>query len=192
MNEALVLSVLIWTVMPVPGALQSRNASPQATVGGFERAMDVLRSETRGTAGGRQVLVPRDAGRIAQRPNTGAHPQYLEGRPQPSPQRLPGSDPVVVRRLVWFLRCLAATGTTLVIALVAGGGWLWLPFLISAVITAVYVAVLRHLKLQRDEARQVISELRLYDNHLPESQETVAGAEHGIGNGMVRLRRWND
>lgn len=67
MNEALVLLVLIWAVLLVPGAIRSRKASPHATVGGFERAMDVLRTDPAHRGGSRQVLVPGDAGRIVDR-----------------------------------------------------------------------------------------------------------------------------
>lgn len=186
MNEALVLLLtLVWAGLLVPGALRSRNASPHATVGGFERAMDVLRSDARSTSRGRQVLVPGDAGRVVERPG-------VRGEIGGGPHRSRGSDPVVARRLVWFLRCLAATGTTLVVALVAGGGWLWFPVVVSVGLTAVYVAVLRHLKLQRDEARKVVSELDLCIDLAAEERDAAAGAEHWVGSGTVRLRRWND
>jgi hypothetical protein len=183
-NEALVLLVLVWAVVLVPGALRSRNASPHATVGGFERAMDVLRSDARGASGGRQVLVPGDAGRIVQRPG-------MARDPQPTPHRSRGSNPVVARRLVWLLRCLAGTGVTFVVAIVAGG-WLWLPFVVSVGFTGVYIAVLRHLKLQRDEARRVVSDLDLTIDLVAEEQDMAVGAEHWVGSGTVRLRRWND
>lgn len=185
MNEALVLLVLVWAGLLVPEALRSRSASPHATVGRFERAMDVLRSGARGTTGGRKVLVPGDAGRIVERPGTG--PALTSGV-----YRSRGSDPVVARRLVWFLRCLAATGVTFLAALVTGGGWMWLPFVVSAALTAVYVAVLRHLKLQRDEARQVVSDLDLYIDVAAAERDIAVGAEDWVGSGTVRLRRWND
>lgn len=183
MNEALVLLVLVWAALLLPGALRSRNTSPHATVGGFERAMDVLRSEVRRPATGRQVMVPGDAGRIVERPNT--------GEPARRPRRPRASDPVVVRRLAWFLRCLAATGITLVVGVIAGG-WLWLPFVVSAGLTAAYVAVLRHLKLQRDEADRVVRELDLDEEHPAERQAVAVGEADWVGSGTVRLRRWDD
>jgi hypothetical protein len=184
MNEALVLLVLVWAGLLVPGVLRSRNASPHATVGGFERAMDVLRSDARGTKGGRQVLVPRDAGRIVERPG-------MVGDAGRGPHRSRGAGPVVARRLIWFLRCLVASVVTFVVAVVAGG-WFWLPFVVSAGLTTVYVAVLRHLKLQRDEARRVVSDLDLYIDVAAAEQDIAAGAEDWVGSGTVRLRRWND
>ena len=210
MNEALLLLVLVWAMLLLPSALRSRNASPHATVGGFERAMDVLRSESRGSSGGRQVLVPHDAVRIVQRdPRTelprsdgerraGAGYVQKPGTGRPSRTRQP--DPVVTRRLVWFLRCLAANAITLVVAVVAGG-WLWLPFLVCSGLTGAYVAVLRHLKLQRDEARRVVSDLDLREDRwvdVSDAGETrredavAVGAEHWVGSGTVRLRRWDD
>jgi hypothetical protein len=182
-NEALVLLVLIWAGLLVPSALRSRNASPHATVGGFERAMDVLRSDASSTPRGRQVLIPGDASRVVERPEMGGEPG--------GGNRSRGSGPVLARRLMWFRRGLAATGLTLLVALVAGG-WFWLPFVISFGLTAVYVAVLRHLKLQRDEARRVVSDLDLYIDVAAEERDIAAGTEDWVGSGTVRLRRWND
>jgi hypothetical protein len=180
-NEALVLLVLVWAGSLVPGVLRSRNAAPHATVGGFERAMYVLRSDARDGSGGRQVLVPGDAGRIVQRPG-------LIGEPV-TPHRSRCSNPVIVRRLTWFRRGLVATGMTLVIALFAGG-WFWLPFLVTLGLTSIYVAVLRHLKLQRDEARRVVSDL--YIDVAAEEQHVAVEPGDWVGSGTVRLRRWND
>lgn len=183
MSEALVVLVLVWAGLLVPGALRSRNASPHATVGGFQRAMDVLRSDTRSSSGDRQVLVPGDASHVVQRLGT------VGGTA--GPHRVRGSDPVIARRLLWFRRGLAATGITLLIALVAGG-WLWLPFVVSAGLTAVYVTILRHLKLQRDEARRVVSDLDLYIDIAAEERNAALEAGEWVGSGTVRLRRWND
>lgn len=174
--------VLVWAGLLIPGAIRSRNRSPHATVGGFERAMDVLRSDARSSSGGRQVLVPGDVSRHLQRPG-------LVGEPV-GPHRPRGSDPVVARRLMWFKRGLAATGITFVIALVAGG-WLWLPFAVSGGLAAVYVLILRHLKLQRDEARRVVSDLDLYIDIAAEERNAAVEAGDWIGSGTVRLRRWN-
>jgi hypothetical protein len=197
-NEALVLLALVWAVLIVPSAVRSRNASPHVTVGGFERAMDVLRSDgrndARGSSSGRQVFVPGDAGRIVERPTTRA------GDGDRVRHRV--EDPVVVRRRVWFMRMLAATGATFLVALIAANGWFWTVFLLSAALTAGYVAVLRRLKLQRDEARRVVRELDLpasieasddggQEPDVALDEAVGAGGASG-GGGTVRLRRWDD
>lgn len=176
MTDAFVVLVLMWAVLLVPGALRrSRNSSPHATVGGFERAMDVLRDNRGATA--RQLLVPGDAGRIVQRTvDPTPHPVTLH-RPE---------DPVVVQRRTWFTRALAATGVSLVLAVVLGG-WLWLPTSLLVLGTGGYVALLRHLKLQRDEARKVVADL---DLHRPSHPVAVEGGQHWGTSGGVRLRRW--
>ena len=185
-NEAaLVLLALVWAVLLVPGVLRSRNASPHATVGGFERAMDVLRSESRSPTHGRQVMVPQDAGRIVDR--------AVDTSVTPGPMPRKHEDPIVARRRAWFLRSLVGTVSALVLAL-AVGGWLWLPFVVSAGFTGGYVAILRHLKLQRDQARQVVRDLELRSAEEPAGASDVAvggGASWG-GSSSVRLRRWDD
>lgn len=176
MTEAFVVLVLMWAVLLVPGALRrSRNSSPHATVGGFERAMDVLRDNRAATA--RQLLVPGDAGRIVSR--------EVDPTPHPVTLRRP-EDPVVVQRRTWFVRSLAATGVAVVAAVVLGG-WLWLPAMLLLLGTAGYVALLRHLKLQRDEARKVVAEL---DLHRPARVGALEDGESWGASGGVRLRRW--
>jgi len=59
-GAVVVVLVLVWTIVLLPGAVRSRRSSTQVTVGGFERAMDVLRTRP----AGRELLVPGDAGRI--------------------------------------------------------------------------------------------------------------------------------
>ena len=185
MNEAaLVLLALVWAVLLVPGALRSRNASPHATVGGFERAMDVLRSESRGPTHGRQVLVPQDAGRIVER--------AIDTNAAPAPLPRKQEDPIIARRRAWFLRSLAVATSSLLVAVVVGG-WLWLPFVVSAGFTAGYVAVLRHLKLQRDQARQVVRDLELRREVAPARADVAVGGGSSWGaSSSVRLRRWDD
>jgi hypothetical protein len=182
-SEALVLLVLLWAVLLVPGALRSRKSSPHVTVGGFERAMDVLRNEGRGVGqgAGRELLVPRDAGRIVER--------EVDRTIRSVPMR--HEDPIVAQRRGWFLRAVAASGVAFVLAVVVGG-WMWLPFLLTSAVTGGYVALLRHLKVQRDEARRVVRELDLHRvaDTLPE--RAAVGAE-GWGTSVgVRLRRWDD
>jgi hypothetical protein len=182
-SEALVLLVLLWAVLLVPGALRSRNSSPHATVGGFERAMDVLRTEGRGPVrggNGRELLVPRDAGRIVER--------EIDGTVRTV--RIHHEDPLVTQRRGWFLRAVAATGIALLLALVVGG-WMWAPFLFTAAGTGGYAALLRHLKVQRDEARRVVRELDLHRVELPEPQRVAVGGDLFEGGHGVRLRRWD-
>jgi hypothetical protein len=183
-SEALVLLVLLWAVLLVPGALRSRNNSPHATVGGFERAMDVLRSEARGSGPGRgtgrELLVPRDACRIVGR----------EVDPTVRAVRIRHEDPLVSQRRSWFLRSLVATGVAFVLAVIVGA-WMWLPFLLTAAGTTGYAALLRHLKVQRDEARRVVRELDLHRVE-PAPHRAAVGAELFADGHGVRLRRWDD
>jgi hypothetical protein len=176
-NEAIVLLVLLWAVVLVPGAIRSRNrTSPHATVGGFERAMDVLRSKP---GVGREMLVPGDAGRIVGRDVNRDEPR--------GPYRR--ENPVTARRRAWFVRLLAGTGATFLLAVLLGG-WLWLPFLFSTMLAGGYTALLRHLKIQRDEARRVVRKIDLRD------RERAAASERreqpvAAGDSAVRLRRWD-
>jgi hypothetical protein len=196
-TEALALIVLVWAGMLVAGALRSRNASPHVTVGGFERAMGVLGDDGRfaartsggaarsGRFGGRQVMVPGAADRIVERDvNSNV----------PTPGRVRPEDPMIARRRMWFERALAVTGVLLVAAL-AFGGFLWGVTLVALAVTGAYVAVLRRLKLQRDEARRVVRELELGRDevrtiHLPD--DVAVGAGGAATSGTVRVRRWDD
>lgn len=178
MTEAFVVLVLMWAVLLVPGALRrSRNASPHATVGGFERAMDVLR-DNRSTNTSRRLLVPGDAGRIVSRDVDPTVHRVPLHRPE---------DPVVVQRRTWFVRALAGSGVALVAAAVLGG-WVWYPAVLLVLGTGGYTALLRQLKLQRDEARRVVAEL---DLHRGAARPVGVGADEVWGvSGGVRLRRW--
>ena len=47
-NPSLLLLILVWVAILLPGALRSRlRPSPRATVGGFQRAMDGLKAQQR-------------------------------------------------------------------------------------------------------------------------------------------------
>ena len=202
-NEALVLLALVWAALLVPAALRARAASPHATVGGFERAMDVLRSEAhaddqRTVAAGDPSGVPDRQSGVATTSDAARAPA---GRPE---------DPVIARRRLWFVRALAASGATLLLAIIVGG-WTWLPAIVIIAMTAGYTAVLRHLKLQRDAAREVVRELDLTgaDPLLREragqgsdavvvEREPVAVGQQAepagrswAQSGTVRLRRWD-
>jgi hypothetical protein len=179
----LVLLVLVWAVLLIPGALRSRNASPHTTVGGFERAMDVLRKDDRGPGAGRSVMVPKDAGRIVDRP--------LDATERPLP-RLRSEDPLMARRRAWFLRALVGTAGTFVLTVVMGG-WLWAAFAIALALTGGYAALLRRLKVQRDAARRVVRELELRSVADQDVGEVaVGGGTAWTGSSSVRLRRWDD
>jgi hypothetical protein len=188
-SEALVLLVLLWAVLLVPGALRSRNSSPHATVGGFERAMDVLRNEGRGPGAGRgagrELLVPRDAGRIVGRDVD----QTVRS------VRIRHEDPLVAQRRSWFLRAIAVTGVAFLLALLFGA-WMWVTFLLAAAGTGGYAALLRHLKVQRDEARRVVRELDLHRVEGPVAdpapRQVAVGADLFGDGPAVRLRRWDD
>ena len=199
MNEALVLLVLIWAVLLVPSALRSRKASPHATVGGFERAMDVLRTApgTRGSS--REMLVPADPGRLVDHEGTtppghriidvASHdPGMIVDVDGLAPRPMRPEDPMVVRRRTRFVRSLVATAATLLLAVIVGG-WLWLAFFAALLGTAGYAALLRRIKLQRDEARRVVADLELYHDEPVELERVAVGG--GWESGTVRLRRWD-
>jgi len=185
-TDALVLLVLVWAALLLPGAVRSRRTSPHVTVGGFERAMDVLRTEARGS-GGRELLVPRDAGRIVDHAPIG--PSKSRSHTMPTQTQ---EDPIIARRRANFIRALIATVVTLVLAVVVGG-WLWVPFTLVVVGTAGYVAILRHLKLQRDEAKRVVREIDLTREEVSQAPRVAVGSGgEELTHGSVRLRRWDE
>jgi hypothetical protein len=147
-SEALVLLVILWAAAMVPSAVRARNASPHVTVGGFERAMEVLRSEQRSTPG-RRVMVPGDPERIVQRAARAPSPE--------SRRRFRREDPRVARRRAWFERLLVASVAAVAVGLFLGG-WSWLLTAAVVVVTLGYTVRLRRLKVQRDEARRVVRE----------------------------------
>ncbi len=175
------LLILVWAALFVPRAVRDRNTSPHVTVGGFEHAMNVLRSEGHADGRGRRVMVPDDAGRIVARP---VDDHLVAGG-------VAVENPVIVRRRLWFVRALLASGASLGSALLLGGG-AWLLFAAVVVATGTYVVVLRHLKLQRDQARQVVRQLDLNEEvSATAGQLAVGGEDSWIGSGTVRLRRWD-
>jgi hypothetical protein len=182
-NEALVLLVLLWAALLVPSALRSRTGSPHATVGGFERAMDVLKTSPRSapTGAGRQLLVPGDAGRIVDHDGIAA-------AEEPKPYKR--EDPRVEARRVWFLRLIA--GTVASVALAIGfGGLVWAVALLSLAATTVYVVLLRRWKLQADQVRSVVRRLEAETATQREPEHVPVGAAVGAEAGNVRLRRWD-
>jgi hypothetical protein len=189
-NEAIVLLLLLWAVLLLPGALRSRNSSPHTTVGGFSRAMDVLRTKP---GQGRELMVPGDAGRIVTQGLSRDAAEPAAGRDTRAAAYAPrGEDPVVARRRSWFLRLVVATAVGLPLV-VAFGGWLWLPFTMLVLVTGGYVVLLRRLKLQHDQARRVVRELALHRTEEPrvEDRPEPADGTSGLAVGTVRLRRWD-
>lgn len=127
-------------------------------------------------------MVPADPARIVARP--------VDDRIEPAAAAVT-EDPVIARRRVWFVRALLACVVTLALALVVQGA-AWVVFLATVSVTAVYVAVLRRLKQQRDEARSVVRELDLRDGSVGDGGQVAVGAEDTwVGSGTVRLRRWD-
>ena len=183
MNDALVLLLILWAALFVPGAVRARNTSPHVTVVGFERAMNVLGTKGHRGGGGRQLMVPADPARIVARP---VH--EVAGAPASTEMV---EDPVIVRRRMWFVRALLACTATLGFGLLLQGV-AWLLFLATLTATLAYLGVLRRLKLQRDEARQVVRQLDLGEVTGPEvGQVAVGGTDVWVGSGTVRLRRWD-
>ena len=175
------LLVLGWAAFLVPRAVRSRNASPHATVGGFERAMSVLRSDSPSSQS-RRVFVPGDARQIVDRPASNGTAVSVRQ-----------ADPVIERRRVWFVRLVAAAAVSVVLALVFNTAPVWfLAVGVSAALVG-YAGVLRRLKLQRDEARHVVEELNLAAQRRPEREfkQAVGGGDEAAAAG-VRLRRWDD
>lgn len=200
MDQVLLAALLIgWAAVLLPSALRSRRSSdPIATVGGFTEAMAVLR----GRPSGREIMVPDQAERFGgervHRPVSGAAPRAAGVDRETARRR------VLARRRATFLRLLAATGLTLVLAMVVGGV-LWPLFSVTALALLGYVAVLRHHKLERDEARSVVRSMRPppeREYRREEVRQPVAvGAEPGGAwrpvesdgwheQSSVRIRRW--
>lgn len=177
MNQALALLVFVWAGLLIPVAVRRSRTSPHATVGGFERAMDVLRSQPLG-------IVPDGARHAA----GVASPRGLDAAPAGpglSPARRDGA--VIARRRAWFVRGLAATAVSLPTAVLLGG-WLWLLCAGTVVTFAGYVVVLRRQKLQRDDARRVVHELEAVGDTDAVFPPVAVG---GGAASTVRLRRWD-
>lgn len=205
-NEALLLLLILgWAAVLLPSAIRSRRKSTLASVGGFERAMDVLRNRP----DGRQVMVPRDADR-ANQIVLGREGQVAARAVGPA-HRLPSRQSALLeRRRQLFLRLLAADGLLLVLAAVFGGIF-WTMFLLGAGVLGGYATLLRHYKVERDQARQVVRtiDIREIDEPTPAERELMAvGAERygdryeglQVANrpdepwepqSSVRIRRWN-
>lgn len=202
LDEALLAALLIgWAAVLLPSALRSRRETdPLVTVGGFTQAMAVLR----GRPDGREIMVPGQADRIV---GHGAPTR------RPAPSSRPGASRrsgLLARRRQLFVRLLATTAVTFVLALVVGG-LLWPVFVTTTIALAVYVGMLRHFKLEADQARDVVRtiDLAAYESEVAEAgwspyeqdrQPVAVGAESiqvvtrpdepWAPNSSVRIRRW--
>lgn len=181
MNEALVVILAVmWALILLPGALRGRRSSPQNTVGGFERAMDVLGH--RGSPG-RQIMVPEDAERIV-----GVGPREAA---------------VIAKRRRVFTGLAATTALTFALALFRGGA-VWLLWVGTLVATGTYVLVLLRHKAQRMQAEWVVRTLPPAEHQLQrERLERVVGGDVPLElqvvtdphapwepQAGVRIRRW--
>ena len=172
-NPSLLLLILVWVAILLPGALRSRlRPSPRASVGGFQRTMDGLKVQQR--------VVPT---------HVPARPSASEG----NFARVVATteSPVIARRRRRTLRLFAATGASLAIAPVLGGA-AWVLAGLLAMTTIVAVTVLRRLKLQRDAARTVLVSLDLRRPAQPLIDEITGELVMAAGSSasVVRLPSW--
>lgn len=147
MFELTVILLLIaaWVVVLAPSVVRSRSKSAHSTVGGFEESMQALRRHS----DGRELLVPG-------RPDRIVHAHARDG--VAVPVRRP--DPIRDRRRVMFSRLVLATVVTAVVG-IAFGGLLWLPFVVAALATGGYTALLRQFKVQQLQSREVVRHLEV-------------------------------
>ncbi len=173
MDEVLLAALLIgWAAVLLPSALRSRRETdPQVTVGGFTQAMAVLR----GRPDGREIMVPGHADRIVSR-------DHSAGRPATAPRRTGASrrSGVVARRRAMFVRLLLATVGTFALAVVVGG-LLWPTFVTTAIALGGYVAMLRHFKLEADEARAVVRTIDLSAHDQAQDQDVTYREPVAVG-----------
>lgn len=203
LDEALLAALLIgWAAVLLPSALRSRRESdPLVTVGGFTQAMAVLQ---RGRPDGREIMVPGQAERIVGHGQPARRPA---SRPASAPTPRAGRrSELLARRRAMFVRLLGATVGTFVLAVLVGG-LLWPLFVTTALALGVYVAMLRHYKLEADHARDVVRTIDVTDDRvadwdrLPDRQPVAVGAESiqvvtrpdepWAPQSSVRIRRWD-
>lgn len=132
-TTTVVLLVVLWAAVLVPGAWRDRRSSPRSTVDGFHAAMARL-----ATCDSRRVLVP--GGR-----------DHRSVYPSPDLQRV-----LLERRRMVLARLLGGVGTTFLTALVAGGAFWWTLFWLAAAACAAYVAALRAIAVRRQQTRDVV------------------------------------
>ena len=168
-NPSLLLLILVWVAILLPGALRSRlRPSPRASVGGFQRTMDGLRvqhstGDLRTSASGAVMYAP-----VARR-----------------------EDPMIAHRRRRTLQLLGATVVSLALAAVVGGSaWVVAGGLVAT--SAITLIVLRRLKVQRDAARSVVVSLDLRRPAQPLVDEITGELVVAAGSSAsaVRLPSW--
>ena len=168
-NPSLLLLILVWVAILLPGALRSRlRPSPRASVGGFQRTMDGLRvqqstGEVRTSASGAVMYAP-----VARR-----------------------EDPVIARRRRRTLQLIGVTVVSVALAAVVGGStWIVAGGLVAT--SATTLLVLRRLKVQRDAARSVVVSLDLRRPAQPLVDEITGELVVAAGSSAsaVRLPSW--
>ena len=167
-NPSLLLLILVWVAILLPGALRSRlRPSPRASVGGFQRTMDGL-----------HVQQSTDV-----RTSTAGVVMYAPvGRRE---------DPVIARRRQRTLQLLGVTVVAVVVATVLGGGaWIVAGGLVAT--SVITLVVLRRLKVQRDAARSVVVSLDLRRPAQPLVDEITGELVVAAGSSAsaVRLPSW--
>jgi hypothetical protein len=176
-NPSLLLLILVWVAILLPGALRSRlRPSPRATVGGFQRSMDGLRVPQRVVS----THVPASTDPVMGGSARSSH------RPAARSE-----DPVVARRRRRTLRLFSLTALALVAAPLLGGAvWLVAGSLVVTSVTT--VVILRRLKLQRDAARTVLVSLDLRRPAQPLVDEITGElvVAAGSSSAAVRLPSW--
>lgn len=193
MEELLLAALLMgWAAILLPSALRSRRSvDPSVTVGGFAETMAVLR----GRPEGREIMVPGQAERLTGDRHVGARGgaagRGAAGRGAAGRGAAGSSARAALneRRKTLFLRLLGLTGVTLVGGLVFGGLF-WPLFVLTGAMTCCYVVLLRHYKLEREAAREVVREMdtaRLSGRPdvVRERQPVAVGAEGYGGAGHV-------
>jgi len=166
-NPSLLLLILVWVAILLPGALRSRlRPSPRASVGGFQRTMDGLRVPQRVVT----THVPASSGVV------------VTSRPE---------DPLVARRRRRTLRLFSLTALALVAAPLLGGA-AWFVAAALSVTSVTTMAILRRLKLQRDAARSVLVSLDLRRPAQPLVDEITGElvVAAGSSSSAVRLPSW--
>ncbi|MDA3023833.1 MAG: hypothetical protein O3C70_03875 [Actinomycetota bacterium] len=186
-NPSLLLLILVWVAILLPGALRSRlRPSPRASVGGFQRSMDGLKVPQRVVATHVPAANSRSNGQADGRAmGMGA----TVNRPYRVAVR--HEDPVVARRRRRTLRLFSLTALALVAAPLLGGAvWLVAGSLLATSVTT--AAILRRIKLQRDAARTVLVSLDLRRPAQPLVDEITGELVLAAGSSAaaVRLPSW--
>lgn len=165
LNPSLLLLILVWVAILLPGALRSRlRPSPRASVGGFQRTMEGLKVQHAGDA---SFASP------------GASPVAR------------AEDPVVVRRRRRTLQLIGLTVVALGVAPFLGGAaWAVAGTLVT--VSFATLVILRRLKLQRDAARRVLVSLDLRRPAQPLVDEITGELLVAAGSSAsaVRLPSW--